>query len=250
MTWRELVYMITDITKQISDDSNFNEDHIAFLCSKYRNYILNQQYLTNKKTINEADYQTICITLEPFELDICPNERILRSVEEIPFTMTIGSKTVYPSGIYSIRSKMNHIDFLRFPYIGNKYNKSAIYTSIGPDNHLYVKSEQEGFIYMENVSFRAIFEDIQKSSLLEEKCKTGCLECNIMDTRFPLEDAWVNTLINLVVNDLIRGINMLRDNQNDATDDSDQLARMIQNYTNTAFKKLMRGNQNNTDNNE
>ena len=68
-----------------------------------------------------------------------------------------------------------------------------------------------------------------------------------MDIRFPLEDAWINTLINLVVNDLIRGINMLRDNQNDATDDSDQLARMIQNYTNTAFKRLMRGNQ--TDNN-
>ena len=53
-----------------------------------------------------------------------------------------------------------------------------------------------------------------------------------------------------ISDDLIRGINMLRDNQNDAVDDSDQLARMIQNYTNTAFKRLMRGNQNNTDNNE
>jgi hypothetical protein len=71
--------------------------------------------------------------------------------------------------------------------------------------------------------------------------------CDVMDIRFPLEDAWVNTLINLVVNDLIRGINQLRDNQNDAADDSDQLARQISLYTNNAFKKLMRGNQNNND---
>ena len=90
-----------------------------------------------------------------------------------------------------------------------------------------------------------IFEDIATASILEQKCKTDCLECDVLDTRFPLEDAWVNTVINLVVNDLIRGINMLRDNQNDATDDSDQLARQISLYTNNAFKKLMRGNQDN-----
>ena len=53
MTWRELIYMIVDITKQISDDSQFYEDHIKFLCGKYRNYILNSQYNTHKRTLSE-----------------------------------------------------------------------------------------------------------------------------------------------------------------------------------------------------
>ena len=99
------------------------------------------------------------------------------------------------------------------------------------------------FRYLESVTIKALFEDIDKMSLLDaEACG-----CDIMDIRFPLENAWLNTLVNLVVNDLIRGINMLRDNQNDAADDTDQLARMIQNYTNNSFKSLMRGNQNNND---
>ena len=67
MTWRELIHMITDITKQISDDSQFNEDHVAELCSTYRNYILKQQYSTNKKTIAEANYQIVQIPLEVFK---------------------------------------------------------------------------------------------------------------------------------------------------------------------------------------
>ena len=38
MTFRELVYIITDLSKTISDDSNFNQDHILFLACKYREY--------------------------------------------------------------------------------------------------------------------------------------------------------------------------------------------------------------------
>ena len=44
MTWREAVYMVLDELKLMSDDSNFNEDHIIFLLSKYRSFILKQTY--------------------------------------------------------------------------------------------------------------------------------------------------------------------------------------------------------------
>ena len=241
MTWRELVYMITDITKQISDDSNFNEDHIKFLCGKYRNYILNQQYLTNKKTIAESDYQIVTIPLKLIQTDICPNEEVLRSVDKIPFTMTIGQKQIYPTDLVHYRSKIVFVDSNRFAYVGNKFSNNIIYAMIGPDNYLYLKSMNDNFRYLESVTIKALFENIEEASLLD----AATCGCDVMDVRFPLEDAWVNTLINLVVNDLIRGIAQLRDNQNDATDDSDQLARQISLYTNNAFKRLMRGNQNN-----
>ena len=243
MTWRELVYMITDITKQISDDSQFNEDHIIFLCSKYRNYILNQQYLTNKKTISEANYQIVNIPLQPYSLDICPNEMVLRSVKPISFTMTIGEKSIYPTDIMFSRSKIVFVPQNRFAYIGNKFSKNIIYAMIGADNYLYLKSANANFQYLTSVTIKALFENIQEMSLLDsESCG-----CDVMDIRFPLEDAWVNTLINLVVNDLIRGVNMLRDSSNDAFDSSDQLAQAISRYTNSAFRRLARGNQNNND---
>lgn len=247
MTWREIIYMIEDITKQISDDSNFNEEHIAFLCSKYRNTILNQQYLTGKKTINEADYQLVCITLEPKVMDICPNQTILVSKEEIPFTMPIGIKQIYPIGIYDRNNKFTYTPINRFPYVGNKFTKKNIYTSIGPDNHLYVKGDNENFLFVNKVQFKAIFEDIQKASILEEMCKTGCNECSYLDTRFPLEDAFVGVLMQYVINDITRGIYNLRDSTNDAFDSSDQLANMITRYTNNSFKRLMQGNKNNSD---
>ena len=243
MTWRELVYMITDITKQLSDDSNFNEDHIIMLCSKYRNYILNQQYLTHKKTIADADYQIVKIPLAPYSLDICPNEMVLRSIKPISFTMTIGEKAIYPTDIIHQRSRIVLVPQNRFAYSGNKYSKNIIYAMIGADQHLYLKSVNSNFKYLESVTIKALFEDIQKMSLLDaESCG-----CDIMDTRFPLEDAWVNTLMNLVINDLIRGVNMLRDTTNDSQDTSDDLAQAIRKYTNRAFQNMVRGNQNNND---
>lgn len=243
MTWRDLVYMIVDITKQISDDSQFNEDHIIALCATYRNYILKQQYSTNKKTIAESNYQTIQIPLERYSLDICPDEVILRSTKPVSFTLPIGEKLIYPTNILYSRSKIVFVPQHRFPYVGNKYSRNIIYAMIGPDNYLYLRSANSNFLYLESVTIKALFEDIVAMSLLDS---ISC-GCDIMDTRFPLEDAWLNSLINLVINDLLRGIYNLRDTDNDAFDSSDQLAQAISRYTNSAFSRLTRGNQNKND---
>lgn len=250
MTWREIIYIIEDITKQISDDSNFNEDHIAFLCSKYRNTIINQQYLTGKKTINDANYQLICLNLHPKVTDICPNEQVLISNEEVPFTMPLGIKQAYPIDNYTIKNKFSYVTINRLPYIGNKFTKNNIYVSIGPDNHLYIKGENENFLFLNKIQFKAIFEDIQKSSILEYQCKTGCSECDYLDARFPLEDAFIGVLMLYVINDITRGVYNLRDTDNDAFDRSDSLANLIQRYTNSAFRRLMNNKNNSQDNGE
>ena len=244
MTWRELIYMIIDITKQISDDSQFNEDHIKFLCGKYRNYILNSQYNTHKRTLSEANYQMIRINLKPDVVNICPNETILKSVEEIPFTMTIGDYSIYPVDYLGRKNKLVYIDFNRFPYAGNNFTQNTIYASIGPDNHLYVKSMNDNFFYLTAVEMKALFNDIEQASLLD----AASCGCDVMDTKFPLDDAWVNSLINLVVNDLVRGIYQLRDTSNDSFDSSDQLALMIQRFTNQSSKNLMNSRNNKSNN--
>nr|DAU83961.1 MAG TPA: Structural protein [Crassvirales sp.] len=48
-TYREIVFMIMDELKLSSDDSYFTEDHIIFLASKYRAFLLKQRYSDIKK---------------------------------------------------------------------------------------------------------------------------------------------------------------------------------------------------------
>ena len=62
-TYRELVYMVLDELKGISDDFTYTEDHIIFLLNKYRAFILKQRYSDVKKFIPESNYQTICLDL-------------------------------------------------------------------------------------------------------------------------------------------------------------------------------------------
>ena len=56
MTWREIIYMVLDELKGMSDDFTFTEDHIAFLLGNYRSFILKQRYYTYiKKAISESN---------------------------------------------------------------------------------------------------------------------------------------------------------------------------------------------------
>ena len=40
--YREIVYLIQDELKVHSDDAKFTEDHIIFLATKYRTFLLKQ----------------------------------------------------------------------------------------------------------------------------------------------------------------------------------------------------------------
>lgn len=237
MTWRELIYMAIDITKQISDDSQFNEDHIVFLAAKYRNYILNSQYVTGRKTVNDANYQLLKVPLQVTQTDICPTETLLKSKHKIPFMMTLGQKVVYPTDRIPYKSHIVWVPFNRFPYTGNKFSNSTIYASLGGDNYLYLRSSNENFLYLRCVTVKALWEDIAEVS----RWDADACGCDIMDIRFPLEDAWVNTLLTLIVTDITKGIYSLRDTDNDAFDATDSLARAISRYTNTAFKNIAQG---------
>jgi hypothetical protein len=39
-TYREMIHMVLDELKVISDDSHFQEEHVMFLLDKYRGFLL------------------------------------------------------------------------------------------------------------------------------------------------------------------------------------------------------------------
>lgn len=224
MTWKELVYMVLDELKGMSDDFTFTEDHVAFLCGKYRSLLLKQRYYADiKKTISESNYQTICLDLievPAISGETCEGGSYLRSKNKIPVTLMIGNPRVYPIDYY--QGEIAYVSRDRMRYVGyNKWMKNIIYCSIAPDGYLYFKSWNPQFLYLEKVKFTAIFEDANEVSNLTCDGDEGAA-CDLMDRIFPIEEALVPPLIELVVNELRKAEYAPSDENNNADDDLDE----------------------------
>lgn len=119
MTYREVVYSILDLLKLASDDSYYTEEHVIFLASKIRSAILKQTYENQKKDIPESNYQTICLDIEPSDgIDGTPcDEQYLRSIQEIPDTLQLGTASV--SSMDYFQGEITYISKERMRYVGH-----------------------------------------------------------------------------------------------------------------------------------
>lgn len=225
MTYREIVYMILDEIKLSSDDSFFTEDHVIFLADKIRALLLKQRYSDIKKQIPESNYQTICLDLKQVPAingEPCEGGVYLRSSIKVPFLMQIGTPRVYPTDYY--QGDITYVSRDRMRYVGyNKYLKNIIYCSLGPDGYLYFKSTNPQFLYLEKVRFTGIFQDSKEVSKFQ--CSDADNNsCSILDNDFPIEDALVPPLIELVVKELTNAEYRPSDDRNDTDDNLEGLA--------------------------
>lgn len=244
-TFGQIAHAIQDFSKTISDDAVINIDHIIFLMSKYRNYLLSNP----TKNVTNADYQTICIDLVPYdEGNICSGEPYLISEKPVPNIMSKGEVTVSPMGGFMYSSKFQFVNYEKFTYAGlNKWFNNFIYVTIGPDGHLFVKSKKAGFIHINKMKVTALFDDIEKAAELSCEDCSGNNElhaCDIEDKEFPLDAAYIPLLMKYVTQEITAAAWNPRDDSNNASDDISVFARVLQNYTNNAFKRKTQGGKN------
>lgn len=237
-TYRELIYMVLDEVKLISDDSSFTEEHVLYLLNKYRSFLLKQRYSDIKKQIPESNYQTICMDLirVPAMAGVpCEGGEFLRSKNKVPILMPIGNTVVYTVDYY--QGNISYISRERMRYIGyNKYLKNMIYCSLGPDGYMYFKSYNPQYLYLEKAKMIGIFEDPKQAS--ELSCETNNEEmCDILDTTFPLEDALVPPIIELVLKELLGAAYRPKDDNNDANDDLSDLVNFIRRNAKSNLQK-------------
>lgn len=225
-TYKELVYMCLDELKLYSDDALYTEEHIMFLLGKYRTFLIKQRYSDVKKQIPESNYQTICLDLieVPAISDgPCEGGSYLRSKEKIPFLMKIGNPKVYPVDYY--QGEITYVSRERMRYVGyNKYLQNIIYASLGPDNYLYFKSFNPQFLYLEKVRITGIFEDTLAASELQCPNESGDTVCDVLDREFPIENALIPPLIQLVVEELTKAEYKPEDKENNSDDDLSEVA--------------------------
>jgi len=223
MTYKQIVYMILDELKLFVDDASYTEDHVIFLADKYRAFLLKQEAERKKKageTLDETNFQTVCMDLE--EVDVldghpCEYGKYLRTTEEVPTPSSIASARVYSAGNYYI-GEITLITRDRMRYIGhNKWLRNVIYASQNPDGRLYMWSQNPQFLYLNNITMTAIFDDAEAAAALT--CDEDGTPCDVLDSEFPIEPALVPPLIELCVKELGGAIYRPADYRNNATDD-------------------------------
>lgn len=157
-------------------------------------------------------------------------------MQQAPGTINIGSPRVHSSHFFS--GDISLVSFDRFRYTGNnKYLKNVLYSTLGPDSHIYVKSANPQHKHLERISLTAVFSDPIKAFELRCDRDQPGTECDIMDIEFPLETKMISTLIQVVVKELLGASYRPQDNKNNATDDMSDLATFLMNATNRNFQR-------------
>ena len=231
MLVKELVYSILDLLKVHSDDSYWTEEHIIFLCKKYRSFLIKKEQDKEKGSqdiASEFEYQQICLDLEKIPAidgEPCTGGYYLRTTQKIPKILEGTQPRVYPIDYYQ-GINISYVSRDRMRYVGtNPYLQNIIYTSVGPDLHLYLNSNNPQFLYLKKLRMSAIFEDIDEAAGLLCDSDGESQSCDVLDMEFPIRDYLVPPLIELVVKELSGSFLRKPDEVNNAKDDTPDLNR-------------------------
>ena len=235
MLVKEIVYACLDLAKAAtSDDSFFEETFVLFLCKKYRSFLIKKEQdkeKSNTDTASEFEYQQICLDLEKvpaIDGDPCTGGYYLRTTKEIPKILEGTQPRIYPRDFYQ-GINISYVSRDRMRYVGtNKYLQNIIYSSLGPDKHLYLNSNNSQFFYLEGknkIRMSAIFEDFDKAAEYQCDEEGKPIGCDVMENEFPIREYLVPPLIELVVKELVGAKYHPEDTANNASDDLPKKAR-------------------------
>ena len=221
MTLREIVFICMDEIKLHSDDSFYTEDHLVFLLNKYRSFVLKKELEKENKQLSSSNGQTICLDLIEIRDENNPcGESMLRTKQKIPNLVNDCKVSLYPvnyfEGDHIIYTTMERMRYTTY----NKWTKNLIYAAKGPDDYLYIKSSNPQYLYLEKLRMKAIFEDFESAAQYACDEDGEKLQCDILDMKFPIENALVPIVTELVIKELLGVKYQPRDTHNNAADDA------------------------------
>lgn len=226
MLAKEIVYSILDLVHAASsDDMIITEEHVLFLCKKYRAFLIKKEQEKEKATTDiasEFEYQEICLDLEKVaaEGNLCGGF-YLRTTKPIPKILEGTTPRVYPVDFYN-GTNITYVPKDKMRYVGNnKYLQNVIYSSLGTDFHLYLNSNNPQFAYLTKIRMSAIFEDPEEAAKLAcpTEGESSNTSCDPFEQEFPIREYLVPLLIELVAKQVSGAIYRKVDDTNNAADD-------------------------------
>jgi hypothetical protein len=232
MLVKEIAYACLDLAKaSTSDDSYLTIDHCIFLCKKYRAFLIKKEQEKNRgsqEVASDFEMQQICIDLEKvpaIDGSACTGGYYLRSTKPIPKILEGYQPKVYPIDYYQ-GTNISFVSRDRMRYVGtNKYLQNIIYSSLGPDLHLYLNSNNPQFLYLKKLRMSAVFDDFESVTDLLCDDAGESTPCDVLDAEFPIREHLIPPLIELVVKALNGSKFQPIEVKNDARDNLPEQAR-------------------------
>ena len=250
-TFREIVNMVLDRGKLMNDDSYVEPEHVLFIISRLRAYLITSKYKQAKAQVAPTNFQTLTLTLEPVDEGCgCDNGGMYmaKSLEEIPNLLLInnyeGFASLSPVDAFGCDAKFSIVSSVRFHTVGySKWQRLQSYAAISPDRHLYLKSADSDILDMEAIQITAVFENAEKAAemqadYMQNDCLDKSVPCDVMDMEFPLEEGLVTLLIDYASQAVFDMASKPRDEKNSADDEFGN----IMNYLNALLKERYKRN--------
>lgn len=211
-TYREIVYIIQDEMKILSDDSNFETDHFVFLANKYRALLFNQKYKGKKVEIPFAWYQRLNVA---FTTKIT-GTNVYKSTKKIPQILDITDlwKYTFVSEGGMITNSMNFINPFKFKFTGfNKWIASQKYVTIDLDSYMYIKKSAV-------TTSQILYYDTILDNPIDADRFNEINTLDVLDLEFPCEESLIQPIIDLCLKEISAINGIPRDATNNASDDA------------------------------
>lgn len=223
-TYGEVIYIILDELKLISDDASFEEDHIIHLLHNYRSALLKQRYSDVRRDIALPNFQKLEVSLNAMTnlpTSTYGTSKYLKSTIPIPSIINFNGQLVTKLAIsgFSWSGELNIMNWKNFKYTGySKYDTNTIYATIDQDNYLYLKCMNPDILNLTTLTLTSIFEDPKEVYDITTPSTINNVY-NILDKIFPLESEIHANLRALVIKDLYPHLYNPEDNVNNADED-------------------------------
>ena len=211
-TYREIIYIIQDEMRILSDDSIFETDHFVFLANKYRALLFNQKYKGKKIEIPFAWYQRLNVA---FTTKIT-GTNVYKSTKKIPQILDITDlwKYTFVSEGGMITNSMNFINPFKFKFTGfNKWIASQKYVTIDLDNYMYIKKSAV-------TTSQILYYDTILDNPIDADRFNDTNTLDVLDLEFPCEESLIQPIIDLCLKEIGIINNITRDTTNNASDDA------------------------------
>lgn len=228
-TFGEIVYSVLDLLKENSDDAFYTEEHVLFFMTRIRAILLERKYRRTRNSsyneVSEENKQQICLILEPATMvpSGCGSDW-LQSTAQIP-ALIPEFPAVACTAFDLLDTNIAFIPEERMRYVGyNKWLHNIAYAAKSRTGYLFIKAFNPEFRYLQRVGLTGVFADpVAAAKLSHEACMNNG-QCDIMEQKFPLEEALVPSCIELIVRELLGSKYMPEDKDNNAKDDLPQTA--------------------------
>lgn len=211
-TYRDLVFIIIDELKILSDDSTFEPEHFSFAINKYRALLFSQKYKGKKVDIPTVWYQRLTV---PFTTKVTGTS-LYKSTKKIPQVLDITDPWKYTFIIEQNKytETINFVNPHKFKFTGfNKWLATQKYATIGIDGFMYVKRS-------DSADNQSLYYDTILDNPIDADSFNNTNTPDFLDIEFPCEESMIQPIIDLCLKEFSSVIGISRDITNNASDDS------------------------------